>query len=52
MTDQPLKVASIALRNFEALMATYEAARRGETIHLPLQEKGFPLEKMVAEGKA
>ena len=32
------------------MMALYESARRNRVIHLPLQEKGYPLQLMVEEG--
>jgi UDP-N-acetylglucosamine 3-dehydrogenase len=35
----------------EVMMALYESARKNSVIHLPLKEKEYPLEKMVAEGK-
>ena len=31
-------------------MALYESARCNRVIHLPLQEKGYPLQLMVEEG--
>ena len=34
----------------EIMMAVYESARRHRVIHLPLEESGYPLELMVAEG--
>ncbi|MDE2808063.1 MAG: hypothetical protein OXN90_06545, partial [Gemmatimonadota bacterium] len=34
----------------EIMMALYESARRNRVIHLPLQEKGYPLQLMVEEG--
>jgi predicted dehydrogenase len=35
----------------EIMMALYESARQHKVIHLPLQEKGYPLELMIQEGK-
>ena len=35
----------------EIMMAIYESARRHAVVHLPLAEKGYPLDLMVAEGK-
>ena len=46
--DHPLR-AEIALRNFEVVMAVYEAARLGQTIHLPLQQERFPLDLILEE---
>ena len=34
----------------EIMMALYESARRNRVIHLPLQEKDYPLQLMVEEG--
>ena len=34
----------------EIMMALYESARRHEVIHLPLREKGYPMELMLEEG--
>jgi predicted dehydrogenase len=36
--------------SMELMMACYESARRHRVIHLPLQEKGYPLGLMIAEG--
>jgi predicted dehydrogenase len=35
----------------EIMMAVYESARTHHVIRLPLQEKGYPLELMIKEGK-
>ncbi len=35
----------------EIMMAMYESARQHRVIRLPMQEKGYPLELMIAEGK-
>jgi hypothetical protein len=32
------------------MMALYESARQHQVIHLPMQEKDYPLELMIAEG--
>ena len=32
-------------------MALYESARRNAVVHLPLEEKAYPLERMIKEGK-
>jgi hypothetical protein len=33
------------------MMAMYESARHNKVIHLPMQEKEYPLELMIDEGK-
>lgn len=35
----------------EVMMAMYESARQNRVIHLPMEEKGYPLDHMIAEGK-
>ena len=35
----------------EIMMAIYESARRHAVVHLPLTEKEYPLDLMIAEGK-
>jgi len=35
----------------EVMMALYESARQNQVIHLPMQEKGYPLDLMIQEGK-
>ena len=35
----------------EVMMALYESARQNRVIHLPLQEKAYPLDLMIEEGK-
>ncbi len=35
----------------EVMMAMYESARHNRVIHLPLEEKEYPLELMIEEGK-
>ena len=39
-----------ARATLEIMMAMYESARRRHVIHMPLQEKGNPLELMIEEG--
>jgi len=41
----------IARDTVEVMMAMYESARRNVVVTLPLQEKGYPLECMISEGK-
>ena len=40
-----------ARETVEIMMALYESARQNHVIHMPLAEKGYPLELMVAEGR-
>jgi predicted dehydrogenase len=35
----------------EIMMALYDSARQHRVIHLPMEEKGYPLERMIQEGK-
>ena len=35
----------------EVMMAIYESARRHQVIELPMEEKEYPLDLMIAEGK-
>jgi len=35
----------------EVMMAIYESARRHQVIKLPMEEKEYPLDLMIAEGK-
>ncbi len=35
----------------EVMMAMYESARKNRVIHLPMEEKGYPLDLMIEEGK-
>ena len=35
----------------EIMMALYESARQHQVIRLPMQEKGYPLEEMIQEGR-
>jgi predicted dehydrogenase len=39
-----------ARETVEVMMGLYESARRKQVINFPLQEKGYPLELMIAEG--
>lgn len=50
-TPHPMGVEN-ARRGFECLMAVYESARLGEAVRLPLRQDRFPLELMMAEGRA
>jgi predicted dehydrogenase len=43
---------AVALKGFEGIMAIYESARLGRTVDLPLAQERFPLELMIAEGRA
>ena len=40
-----------ARETVELMMAIYESARQNEVVSIPMQEKEYPLEKMVTEGK-
>ena len=40
-----------ARNTVEVMMALLQSARQHEVVRLPLQEKGYPLELMIAEGK-
>lgn len=40
-----------ARETVEVMMALYESARRNEVVRLPMEEKGYPLELMIGEGK-
>ena len=35
----------------EVMMGLYQSARNHEVVRMPLRERGFPLELMIAEGK-
>jgi hypothetical protein len=35
----------------EVMMAMYESARHNKVVHLPMQEKEYPLDLMIEEGK-
>jgi UDP-N-acetyl-2-amino-2-deoxyglucuronate dehydrogenase len=41
----------IARDTVEVMMAMYESARHNKVIHLPMEEKEYPLELMIDEGK-
>ena len=41
----------IARDTVEVMMAMYESARQNRVIHLPMQEKDYPLDLMIDEGK-
>ena len=41
---------TIARDTVEVMMALYESARKNHVIRMPLEEKSYPLERMVAEG--
>jgi UDP-N-acetyl-2-amino-2-deoxyglucuronate dehydrogenase len=49
--DQHRNAGTTARDTVEIMMALYESARQHAVVHLPLKEKGYPLEEMVAEGK-
>lgn len=41
----------IARDTVEVMMAMYESARHNKVVHLPMQEKEYPLDLMIEEGK-
>jgi predicted dehydrogenase len=41
----------IARDTIEVMMAMYESARHNKVVHLPMQEKEYPLDLMIDEGK-
>ena len=41
----------IARDTVEVMMAMYESARHNKVVHLPMEEKAYPLELMIDEGK-
>ena len=43
--------AAQARRTTELLMGIYQSARNHEVVRMPITEKGYPLDMMVAEGK-
>ncbi|MGY8824047.1 MAG: Gfo/Idh/MocA family protein [Candidatus Latescibacterota bacterium] len=49
--DQHRNAGSTARDTVEIMMALYESARQNSVINLPLQEKSYPLARMVEEGK-
>jgi hypothetical protein len=40
-----------ARRTVEVLMAMYQSARNHEVVRMPLEETGYPMDLMIAEGK-
>jgi predicted dehydrogenase len=49
--EQHRNAGTTARDTVEIMMALYESARRNAVINLPLQEKSYPLARMVEEGK-
>ena len=49
--DRHRNSGNTARDTVEIMMALYESARRNSVVHLPLEEREYPLEKMVSEGK-
>ena len=49
--DHHRNAGTIARDTVEIMMALYESARQNHVVRLPMSEKGYPLELMVAEGK-
>ena len=49
--DHHRNAGTIARDTVEIMMALYESARQNHIVRLPMSEKGYPLELMVAEGK-
>ena len=49
--DEHRNAGAIARDTVEIMMALYESARRNAVVHLPLEEKAYPLERMIEEGK-
>jgi hypothetical protein len=43
--------ATTARDTVEIMMALEESARRHQVVHMPLAEKGYPLELMIDEGQ-
>ena len=50
-TDHHRNAGTTARDTVEIMMALYESARQNHVVRLPMSEKGYPLELMVAEGK-
>lgn len=48
--DHHRNAGTTARDTVEIMMAIYESARKNHVIRLPMDEKGYPLELMVAEG--
>ena len=49
--DEHRNAGAIARDTVEIMMALYESARRNAVVHLPLDERSYPLERMIEEGK-
>lgn len=49
--EEHRNAGTIARDTVEIMMALYESARCNAVVHLPLAEKGYPLERMIDEGK-
>ena len=49
--DHHRNAGTTARDTVEIMMALYESARQNHVVRLPMSEKGYPLELMVAEGK-
>lgn len=49
--DHHRNAGTIARDTVEIMMALYESARQNHIVRLPMNEKGYPLELMVSEGK-
>jgi len=49
--DQHRNAGTTARDTVEIMMALYESARRHSVVNLPLQEKAYPLARMIEEGK-
>lgn len=49
--EEHRNAGTIARDTVEIMMALYESARCNAVVHLPLAEKGYPLERMIYEGK-
>ena len=49
--DKHRNAGAIARDTVEIMMALYESARRNAVVHLPLEERAYPLERMIEEGK-
>ena len=49
--DEHRNAGTIARDTVEIMMALYESARRNAVVHLPLEERTYPLERMIEEGK-
>lgn len=49
--DEHRNAGAIARDTVEIMMALYESARRNAVVHLPLEERTYPLERMIEEGK-